>query len=548
MSQRILLGDEAVALGAVHAGVSAAYAYPGTPSTEIMEFLLQHRERHGAPHASWCINEKTAFEEALGTCFAGRRALVSMKHVGLNVAADPFMNAALVATHGGLVAAIADDPGMHSSQNEQDSRVYADFARILCLEPGDQQEAYDMTREAFDLSERFGVPVMLRIVTRLAHSRTSVTLGARRAENPLRRAPRPASWILLPANARRQWSALVERQEEMRAWSESSPWNSLTLHPDRRDFGVVTCGIGRNYLAENLPELAHAPSHLHIGAYPIPVAMLRRLAEHVERILVLEDGYPHVERVLRGVLPQRVEVVGRLSGTLPATGELTPDAVRVALGLPPHPLPLLPDLRLPARPPQLCQGCPHAHAYKALHRALEGVEGSMVTSDIGCYTLGALPPISAIESCVCMGASIGMARGAADAGVRPVVAVIGDSTFLHSGIPPLIDCIAADTDMTLLILDNQTVGMTGAQDTVVPSSRLHEIVLALGVKPDHFHVVDAHPRRVEENARILRAEIEHRGLSVVIAARECKVAAKRHQRAAAMTEAAGASAGTEVAR
>ncbi len=541
MSQRILLGDEAVALGAIHAGITAAYAYPGTPSTEILEYLLHHREKHGAPHAAWCVNEKTAFESALGPCFAGRRALVSMKHGGLTVAADPFMNAALVETHGGLVAAIADDPGMHSSQNEQDSRWYADFARIVCLEPSDQQQAYEMTREAFDLSERFGIPVLLRLVTRLSHSRTQVIVGVARPENPIRRAARKNGWILLPANARRQWSALVKRQEALREWSESSPWNTLTLDPARRDLGVVTCGIARNYFEENLPELESAPSHLHIGAYPLPVALLRRLAEHVERILVLEDGYPLVERELRGVLPARLEVAGRLSGDVPATGELTPDVVRAALGLPAHPLVSPPaGLVLPNRPPQLCEGCPHAHAFKALLKALDGVEGAMVTSDIGCYTLGALPPLSAIESCVCMGASIGMARGAAEAGVFPVVAVIGDSTFVHSGITPLLDAAAADVNMTVLILDNQTVGMTGAQDTVVPSSRLQEIVRAAGVAPEHFHVVDAHPRRVADNAALIRRELEHRGLSVVIASRECKVAVKRHVRAEAAKQAAAA--------
>ena len=228
MPQRILLGDEAVGLGAIHAGITAAYAYPGTPSTEILEFVIDHAERHGSPHAAWSVNEKTAYEEALGTCFAGRRALVSMKHVGLNVAADPFVNAALVATHGGLVVAVADDPGMHSSQNEQDSRFYADFARVVCLEPASQQEAYDMTVEAFDLSERFAVPVMVRLVTRLAHSRTAIEVAAEpRPQNPVRKAPRPSSWILLPGNARRQWHDLLGRQREMAAWSESSRWKML---------------------------------------------------------------------------------------------------------------------------------------------------------------------------------------------------------------------------------------------------------------------------------------------------------------------------------
>jgi indolepyruvate ferredoxin oxidoreductase alpha subunit len=530
MAQRILLGDEAVALGAIHAGVSAAYAYPGTPATEILEFLLDHQQRRGAPHAAWCANEKTAYEAALGACFAGRRALVAMKHVGLNVAADPFVNSALVETHGGLVLAVADDPGMHSSQNEQDSRWYADFARIPCLEPADQQQAYDMTREAFDLSERFHVPVMLRLVTRLSHSRTAVETGEPRAENPPRRAPKRNSWILLPANARKQWQALLDRQGDVLAWSEGSPLNTLALNPARRDLGVITTGIARNYYEENVRELDARPPHLHVATYPIPVALVRRLAEHVDRVLVLEDGYPFVERALRGIIAPRVAIAGRMSSEVPEAGELSPDLVRAALGMPPHPLRSLDGFPLPNRPPQLCQGCPHGFIFDALRLALEGHPDTMVTSDIGCYTLGALPPYSAIESCVCMGASIGMAVGAAQASGRRVVAVIGDSTFLHSGITPLMDAVSVDANVTLIILDNQAVAMTGGQEPIVPSSRLRDIVLGVGVSPEHLHVVDAHPRKVNLAAEALKKELDHTGLSVIIGGRECKKKARKRPR------------------
>ncbi|MFI5370252.1 MAG: thiamine pyrophosphate-dependent enzyme [Candidatus Eisenbacteria bacterium] len=547
MPHRILLGDEAVALGAIHAGITSAYAYPGTPSTEILEFILDHRRRHGHPHAAWSANEKTAYEEALGACFAGRRALVSMKHVGLNVAADAFVNSALLGLHAGLVLAVADDPGMHSSQNEQDSRFYADFARVPCLEPADQQEAYDMTREAFDRSERFGVPLMVRLVTRLAHSRTDVEIGEPRGENPVRKNGDPASWILLPAHARRRWVSLLARQGDFLAWSESCRWNTLRLNAARRDLGIITCGVARNYVAENLDDLGWVPSHLHIGAYPLPVTLVRRLAEHVERVLVIEDGQPLVERALRGLLPGGVPVSGRMDGTLPASGELTPDNVREALGIAPRATQAYDPGPLPSRPPQLCEGCPHGHAFKALKGALAGADPHLVTSDIGCYTLGALPPWNAIESCVCMGASIGMAKGAAEAGFQPVVAVIGDSTFLHSGMTALLDAAAADTPMTLFILDNEATAMTGGQEPLVPSSRLLEIVLGLGVPPAHCHVVDAHPRRVESNAALLRREIAHPGLSVVIAVRECKETARRHQRERARAAAeAAATAGAPV--
>jgi indolepyruvate ferredoxin oxidoreductase, alpha subunit len=530
MSQMVLLGDEAVAIGAVHAGLTAAYAYPGTPSTEIMEYLLRLPRTPGGPLASWCINEKTAFEQALGVSFAGRRTMVVMKHVGLNVAADPFMNSALVGMRGGLVVAVADDPGMHSSQNEQDSRYYADFARVICLEPATQQEAYDMTREAFDLSERFRIPVMVRLVTRLAHSRSIVSTGEQREQNPVSKASGEPSWILLPANARRQWHDLLARQAGMRAYSEGCFHNKLDINMSDRSLGIITTGIARNYLRENLEDLGIVPSMLHIGAYPLPYDKIRSIAGHVKRVLVLEEGYPLLERFLRGIVPPPVEISGKESGEVPAEGELTPDVVRAALSLPRRRRMTPVSLPLPGRPPQLCAGCPHGDMYSALKEALAGYDRSVVTSDIGCYTLGALPPYSMIESCVCMGASVGMAKGASEAGLGPVVAVIGDSTFLHSGVTPLMDAIAANTDMTLLILDNEAVAMTGGQPTILPSSRLQRIVEGLGVEPEHFHVLPAHHRHAGTNSAVIRRELEHKGLSVIIAVRECIETAKQKKK------------------
>jgi indolepyruvate ferredoxin oxidoreductase alpha subunit len=521
MTDVVLLGDEAVALGAVHAGLTAAYAYPGTPSTEILEYLVRYERAHGAPRASWCTNEKTAYEEALGVSFAGRRALTSMKHVGLNVAADPFMNSAIVSINGGLVVVVADDPGMHSSQNEQDTRYYADFARIPCLEPANQQEAYDMTRAAFDLSERFQVPVLVRLVTRLAHSRAVVRVSEPRPQQAVRKAPVRESWILLPSNARRQWHQLLLRQPAFLEWSEHSSFNHLRLNEDRRDLGVITTGIARNYYLENLNELGDPPSHLHVGAYPVPVELVRRLVGHVRRVLVLEEGYPYLERMLRGIVPPHGEIQGKESGHVPADGELTPEVAGRALGLGERQGLAIEGLSLPGRPPQLCAGCPHVDSFDAIKEALASFETPVVTSDIGCYTLGALPPYSAIESCVCMGASVGMAKGASDAGLRPAVALIGDSTFLHSGITPLIDAVAADTDMTLIVLDNETTAMTGGQPTILPPSRIEKLVLGLGVDPAHCHVITAHHRYAEQNRDVIRREVQHPGLSVIIAVREC---------------------------
>ena len=532
MSSLVLLGDEAVALGAIHAGITAAYGYPGTPSTEIIEALQLHAQREGGPAAHWCANEKTAYEAALGVSFAGRRTLVTMKHVGLNVAADPFINSAIVSINGGLVLAVADDPGMHSSQNEQDSRFYADFARIVCLEPSDQQEAYDMTRDAFDLSERFKIPVMLRLVTRLAHSRARVRIGAQRAENPRQRPGNRAGWVLLPANARRQWRSLLDRQPDMIQWSEMSDYNHY--HPgncDGRDV-VITAGIARNYLAENLDDLATLPAHLHIGTYPLPTKLIRRSLQKAERVLVLEDGFPLIERMLPGILLRHLDVHGRLTGHLREDGELNPDTVRQALDLPPREGVSLGDYELPPRPPQLCVGCPHRDGYSSLKEAMGDYADGVITSDIGCYTLGALPPYSAIESCVCMGASIGMARGAAEAGFHPVTAVIGDGTFLHSGLPALLDAVAADANFTLLIMDNEATGMTGGQPPLIPTSRLADVVRGLGIDPEHLHVLRAHPTNAEENTAVLRRELEHRGLSVLILVRECVETLKRKKKEA----------------
>jgi len=521
----ILLGDEAVAVGAMHAGITAAYGYPGTPSTEIMEYLIEGAQEHGHI-AQWCANEKTAYEEALGTSFAGCRALVTMKHVGLNVAADPFMNSALLNIKGGIVLAIADDPGMHSSQNEQDSRVFADFARIPCLEPTDQQEAYEMTLEAFELSERFHVPVMLRLVTRLSHSRAGVNVGTPRARNPLDKATDRQNWMLLPALARKRWSHLLSIQGDMTAWSESSAFTRLHMPAGAR-LGIITTGLGYNYLRENLDEMSEKPAILHIGAYPLPVGKIRELAAGVERLLVLEEGYPFLEARLRGILPGGMSIAGKMDGVVPPEGELTPENVRPALGLPAIQSLGIEKPALSGRPPQLCAGCPHGDSYQAVKEALAGFSDGLVTADIGCYALGALPPFAVPETIICMGSSIGVAKGASEAGYRHAVAVIGDSTFLHSGLTPLIDVVSAGASVTVLILDNETVAMTGGQPTILPSSRLEPIVRGIGVDPAHIRVVEAHRRSHDANVAILKEEISFEGPSVIIAVRECIETARK---------------------
>jgi indolepyruvate ferredoxin oxidoreductase, alpha subunit len=530
MKPEILLGDEAVALGAIHAGLSAAYSYPGTPASEIMEYLLRAASKTRLFVASWSVNEKVAYEEALGVSFAGKRALVAMKHVGLNVAADPFMNSALTGANGGLVVVPADDPGMHSSQNEQDSRFYADFARIPCFEPSSHQEAYEMTRQAFDVSEKLGAPVMVRLVTRLSHSRSTVRPGEPRGQNELRHGA-SQDWTLLPVNARRRFRAILESQADMVRLSEESAFNSLHLNDKDRTLGVIASGIAFNYVQENLPAMEIAPSLLKICTYPLPEKLIRGLVEHVQTILVVEEGYPLIERSLRGLFGIAGKSVrGKLSGELPQAGELSPEAVRQALGLEPLRKIGLRGFEPAARPPQLCAGCPHADTFHALNKALEDYHNGNVFSDIGCYTLGAYPPYRAVQTCVCMGASVGMAKGGAEAGIHPSIAVIGDSTFGHSGLTPLLEAAAADTNMTLFILDNSTVAMTGGQPSFASGERLLRMIEGVGVAREHIRTIEPLPKNLEKNARIIKEEIAHPGLSVIIAVRECLEEAKKKRR------------------
>jgi indolepyruvate ferredoxin oxidoreductase alpha subunit len=530
MKQEVLLGDEAVALGAIHAGLSGGYSYPGTPASEIMEFLIKASAKEKNFVASWSVNEKVAYEEALGVSYAGKRALVSMKHVGLNVAADPFMNSALTGANGGLVLVVADDPGMHSSQNEQDSRYFAQFAQVFCFEPSNHQEAYDMTREAFDLSEKLGIPVMIRMVTRLAHSRSRVQPRPPRAQNPLSYGER-TDWTLLPVHARRRFKILVEKQEELIRTSNGSGFNSLQINQKNHTFGIIASGIASNYVLENYLDDKERPSILKITTYPLPEDLIKRLFSQVDAVLVVEEGYPFIEKSLTGLfgIPGK-EIRGKLNGYLPPTGELSPEIVRQGLQMKPLPKRPVNDFPMAARPPQLCQGCSHADTYRALNEALASYSRSNVFSDIGCYTLGALPPYNAIQSCVCMGASVSMAKGGAEAGVYPSVAVIGDSTFAHSGLTPLLDAASSNTNMTVFILDNSTVAMTGGQPTFATGEKLKMLIEGLGVEKKHLRTIIPLPKNHDENVRVMKEEFDHRGLSVIIAARECIQQSRRKKR------------------
>lgn len=522
VKKKLLLGDEAIALGAIHAGISGVYAYPGTPSTEITEFI-QHdplaRER--GVRSRWCTNEKTAMEAALGMSYAGKRALVCMKHVGMNVAADAFVNSAITGVNGGLVVLAADDPSMHSSQNEQDSRFYGKFAMIPMLEPSTQQEAYDMMAYAYALSENLKLPVLLRVVTRLAHSRAGVEVqGDAREMNALNPDNERTHWVLLPANARRQYLGLIDKQKDMKAATAASPYNKLEgLVPDvMNDFGVIACGIGYNYVKESDVDRCHIPV-LKVSQYPLPQEEIKALSRQCQYLLVVEDGQPFVEEEVKAILSADYDVKGRLTGMLPRTGELTPNSVARAIGWASSQHFTTPEVVMP-RPPALCQGCGHRDVYDALNKVAAEYSGARIFGDIGCYTLGALPPFRAIDSCVDMGASITMAKGAADAGVFPAIAIIGDSTFTHSGMTGLLDAVNDHANITILISDNLTTAMTGGQDSA-GTNKFEAICLGLGVEPEHVRVVVPLPKNMEEITRTIREEIAYNGVSVIIPRREC---------------------------
>lgn len=528
IKRELLLGDEALALGALHAGLSGVYAYPGTPSTEITEYIQGHpltAER--GIHCTWSANEKTAMEEALGMSFAGKRALVCMKHVGMNVAADAFVNSAMTGANGGLVVVAADDPSMHSSQNEQDSRFYGKFALVPTFEPASQQEAYDMVQAAFDFSEKYRIPVLMRLTTRMAHSRAVVETGGVRAENTPAYPAQTRQWVLMPGNSRVRYKTLLADYARFEQEAAASRFNRYTDAPDK-SVGIIACGIGYNYLQENYPDGCPHPV-LKIAQYPLPAASVRRMASECSALLIVEEGQPVVEEALRGILPTPVEIRGRMSGELPRTGELTPDSVRTALGLAPRETHAASEIVVP-RPPALCQGCGHRDMYTALTEVAGEYENAKVFSDIGCYTLGWLAPFHAIDTCVDMGASITMAKGAADAGQHPAVAVIGDSTFTHSGMTGLLDAVNEGTNITVVISDNLTTGMTGGQDSA-GTGRLEQICAGIGVDPAHIRVVVPLPKNREQMKTMLREEIAYDGVSVIIPRRECIQTAKRHNAA-----------------
>jgi len=529
MQNLLLLGDEAIAQAAIDAGISGIFAYPGTPSTEITEYVQNSNEaKEKNIRSNWAANEKTAMEAAIGMSYAGKRAMVCMKHVGLNVAADAFVNSSITGANGGLVVVSADDPSMHSSQNEQDSRFFGQFAMIPIFEPSNQQEAYDMVHKAFDLSEEMGVPVLMRITTRLAHSRAGVQRKQSKEQNELHLPQDLRQFVLLPAIARKQYKKLLGQQTAFVEKSSNSTYNKYIDASDK-SLGIIACGLAYNYLIENYPDRNPQNPILKLCQYPAPIEFVKKLYDECDSILVLEDGYPLIEADLKGMLNLGKPIHGRLDGSLPRDGELNPNIVAKALGMDVSTGAAIPAL-VAARPPSLCVGCSHIDSYNALNEALKAYGPGRVFSDIGCYTLGALPPYEAINSCVDMGASITMAKGAAEAGMFPAVAVIGDSTFTHSGMTGLLDAVNDKSDITVIIMDNSTTGMTGGQVSSA-HGKVEDICLGLGVEKEHIRIIKPLRKNHEENTAIMAEELAYKGVSVIIPRRECIQTLNKRMRA-----------------
>lgn len=510
--KRLMIGNQAIARGAYEAGVTVATAYPGTPSTEIVDNFSKYAD----VYAEWSPNEKVALEVGFGASLGGARTLVAMKHVGVNVAADPLYTLSYTGVNGGLVLVSADDPGMHSSQNEQDNRGYGKFAKLLVIEPSDSQEALDFTREAFNLSEQFDTPVMLRVTTRLCHSQSLVQEGEKPERALKEYKKNEAKYVMLPGFARLRHIEVEKRMNSLREYVENSPLNRIEWGD--RTKGIITSGVSYQYVREIMPEV----SVLKLGTVnPLPENLIREFAAQVERLYVIEELEPVIEDQLKA---WGIEVTGK--SILPRTGEYSPELLEEVLLNVNPPAGYQLEESIPGRPPLLCPGCPHRGVFNVLKR-----KRLTVTGDIGCYTLGALKPLGAMDSTLCMGASIGTALGMEKARgpemARKTVAVIGDSTFVHSGITPLIDAVYNQGNTTVMILDNGTTAMTGHQDhpatgkTIKKSETnrldLEALVKAIGIS----RVRKVDPLKIGDLEKALNEELAYEGPSVILAVRPC---------------------------
>jgi indolepyruvate ferredoxin oxidoreductase alpha subunit len=510
--QELMSGNEAIARGAWECGATFGAGYPGTPSTEILESFAQYK----GVYAEWSPNEKVGLEVAIGAAFAGARAMAVMKHVGVNVAADPLFTVSYTGTNGALVIITADDPSLHSSQNEQDNRNYAKFAKIPMLEPADSQEAKDLVKLAFELSEKFDTPVFLRTTTRVSHSKSVV-----RVEEPVKAEDRteikhlPLKYVMVPMNARARRVEVEKRTQALREWAETFEGNRIEMGSP--EVGIITAGMPYNYAKDAFPGY----SYLKLGlVHPLPEKMIREFASKVKKLYVIEELDPFIEEQVKAM---GIEVTGK--AVFPYTNEFDPGVVEKGLtGKSSAPAVTLQTI--PPRPPNLCPGCPHRGLFYSL-----GKLKTFVSGDIGCYTLSYMKPLSGMDSCICMGASIGIAHGMSRAlgkkGKGKVVGVIGDSTFIHSGITTLLNVAYNRSDAVIIIADNRTTAMTGMQEHpatgyTLQGEKAKELDFAalgkvLGI--DNIEVID--PLDFKNTTAVLKQELQKEGPSLIVSRAPC---------------------------
>ena len=514
--KKLLSGNEAIARGFYENGGDVAAAYPGTPSTEILESMVQYKD---VVKAQWSPNEKVALEVGIGSCFGGARTLVAMKHVGVNVAADPLLTLTYTGVNGGFVLISADDPGMHSSQNEQDNRFYAKFAKIPLLEPSDSQECKDFVGVALDISEKFDTPVMLRTTTRISHTKTVVELSERRGSGKEKKFERqPSKYVMVPANARKRHPVIEERTLRLKEFSENADINRIEMNGTEK--GFVTSGISYQYVKEAFPDA----SVLKLGmSFPLPMDKIREFAGRVGKLYVAEELEPFMEEMIKA---EGIEVIGK--DVFSRIGELNTQIIRDSVSGRTNVSPDAPfDVSaMPVRLPILCAGCPHRGVFYTLNKLK-----TVVTGDIGCYTLGVQPPLSAMDSTIAMGASIGVNIGLEKAlGMdfsKNSVAVIGDSTFMHSGVTGLMDAVYNRGANTVIILDNRITAMTGRQQnpgtghtlTGEPANELDLEALSRSLGVKHVTVVDSYDLDALKN--VIKAETAREEVSVIITKNPC---------------------------
>lgn len=528
MTKRVCMGNEAIALGAAKSGVSVVSGYPGTPSTEIIETLLN--EKIPGIEVQWSTNEKTAMEVAAGAAYAGARSMVTMKQVGLNVAADPLMSLSYVGVQGGMVVVVADDPGPWSSQTEQDTRHFAKYANLPVFDPSSPEEAYEMVSSAFDLSEEFKLPVFLRPTTRVCHASATVDLENDPGPRPAGGFEKKPDWIIFPALSYRKHGELEEKQKLISDKFSTLPFNRIIKGGKK---GIAVSGISYLYAMEVIKEFALDLTVFKVGTpYPLPLKLAEEFLSSVDQVMVVEELDPVLEDELLLVSAGKNEIFGKMTGDMPCNGEYSFESIKNRLlkfaGVESSDASMVEIPKLPVRPPVLCAGCPHRASFYAAKTAAKNFEKTVYCGDIGCYTLGNAAPLNTVDTCLCMGAGITIAQGIklAEKGTK-CIAFIGDSTFFHTGIPGIINAVYQNTDITIAVLDNHTTAMTGGQPHPgtgrtamgMPAKPLdiENILRACGVE----HISSVDPFKYEDTVEAFSRAMEHSGPSAVIAKAPC---------------------------